>query len=118
MRKGAAMAPFRFGKGRGDEGAMKRGPEPGNIYYGGQAVIEGVMIRGPQHMAVAVRHPAGRIVTHAERLGGVYTGRARRIPLVRGVVVLWETMALGMRALNFSSRVAFDEALEEDQEAE
>ncbi|WP_322796185.1 DUF1385 domain-containing protein [Tepidiforma sp.] len=83
--------------------------EPTQVYYGGQAVIEGVMIRGPEHMAVAVRHPRGHIVTHSERLTGIYTGRSRRIPLVRGVVVLWETLALGMRALQFSSRIAFEE---------
>lgn len=80
-----------------------------NAYYGGQAVLEGVMIRGPRHMAVAVRHPRGHIVTHVEDLGGVYTGRARRIPLLRGIIVLWETLALGMRALSFSSRVALEE---------
>lgn len=88
------------------------------MYYGGQAVIEGVMIRGPQHMGVAVRHPAGHIVTHAEQLGGIYTGRARRLPFLRGIVVLWETMALGMRALNFSSRIAFDEPAEDGEPAE
>jgi uncharacterized protein YqhQ len=89
---------------------MTRAPaSPVNVYYGGQAVIEGVMIRGPEHMAVAVRHPKGHIVRHSEPLGGMYTGRARRIPMVRGIVVLWETMVLGMRALNFSSKVAFDE---------
>ncbi|GIW12986.1 MAG: membrane protein [Tepidiforma sp.] len=89
--------------------------QPAQVYYGGQAVIEGVMIRGPEHMAVAVRHPKGHIVTYTERLSGIYTGRSRRIPLVRGVVVLWETLALGMRALNFSSRVAFEE---EDESGE
>lgn len=98
---------------------MKQASEaPPNVYFGGQAVIEGVMIRGPEHMAVAVRHPRGHIVTHAERLGGLYTGRARRIPFLRGVVVLWETMALGMRALNYSSKVAFDDGEEDDKEAE
>ncbi|MEO8540211.1 MAG: DUF1385 domain-containing protein [bacterium] len=86
---------------------------PANVYYGGQAVIEGVMIRGPEHMAVAVRHPKGHIVTHSEKLGGLYTGRLRRLPLIRGVVVLWETMALGMRALNYSSRVAFEDDTDE-----
>jgi uncharacterized protein YqhQ len=91
---------------------------PANVYYGGQAVIEGVMIRGPEHMAVAVRHPKGHIVTHSEKLGGLYTGRLRRLPLVRGVVVLWETMALGMRALNYSSRIAFEEDTEDGEEAE
>jgi uncharacterized protein YqhQ len=79
-----------------------------NVYYGGQAVIEGVMIRGPRHMAVAVRHPQGHIIKHSEELASVYTGRARTIPMVRGVVVLWETLALGMRALMFSSRVAIE----------
>jgi uncharacterized protein YqhQ len=91
---------------------------PANVYYGGQAVIEGVMIRGPEHMAVAVRHPKGHIVTHSEKLGGLYTGRLRRLPLVRGVVVLWETMALGMRALNYSSRIAFEEETDEEGQAE
>ena len=76
------------------------------MYYGGQAVIEGVMIRGPREMAVAVRAPDGGIITRAERLGGVYTGRVRRIPIIRGVIVLYETLALGIRALTWSSQVA------------
>jgi len=76
------------------------------IYYGGQAVIEGVMIRGPQSMAVACRNPEGVIVTRSELLGGVYAGPVRRIPLLRGVIVMWETLALGLRALVFSSNVA------------
>ena len=76
------------------------------------------MIRGPEHIAVAVRHPKGHIVTHSEKLGGLYTGRLRRLPLVRGVVVLWETMALGMRALNYSSRIAFEEDTDEEGQAE
>ncbi|MFN0093783.1 MAG: DUF1385 domain-containing protein [Dehalococcoidia bacterium] len=85
------------------------------IYYGGQAVMEGVMIRGPRHMAVAVRHPKGHIVRHSEELRGVYTGKTRKIPLVRGGIVLWETLALGMRALSFSSKIAFEE---EDEKGE
>jgi uncharacterized protein YqhQ len=80
-----------------------------NLYYGGQAVMEGVMIRGPQHMAVAVRHPQGHIVVHAEKLSGIYTGPLRKLPLIRGMVILWETMTLGMRALSFSSQIAFQE---------
>ena len=79
------------------------------MYYGGQAVLEGVMIRGPEHMAVAVRNPKGQIIRHSEKLASLYTGRTRRIPFIRGVVVLWETMALGMRALSFSSRIAMEE---------
>lgn len=91
---------------------------PLGVYYGGQAVIEGVMIRGPEHMAVAVRHPRGHIVRHSERLSAMYTGRPRRIPLLRGMLVLWETMALGMRALSFSSRIAISEEQEDGTPAE
>ncbi len=87
---------------------MARPMGPAQVYYGGQAILEGVMIRGPQHMAVAVRHPKGHIVTHVEELGGLYTGSLRRVPLLRGVIVLWETLALGMRALSFSSRIAIE----------
>lgn len=79
------------------------------VYYGGQAVMEGVMIRGPRTMAVACRKPDGAIVIKTEDLSGVYTGLVRRIPFVRGVVVLWETLALGMRALMWSSAVALGE---------
>lgn len=76
------------------------------IYYGGQAVIEGVMIRGPRSMATACRKPDGEIIVRGERLTGVYTGAVRRIPLLRGVILMWETLALGIRALTFSSNVA------------
>jgi len=76
------------------------------IYYGGQAVIEGVMIRGPSSMAIACRKPDGDIVVRDQPLGGVYTGPIRRIPLIRGVIVMWETLALGIRALIYSSNVA------------
>src|SRR3990170_1722695 len=77
--------------------------------YGGQAVLEGVMIRGPRSMAVACRRPDGEIVVRSEELAGVYTGPLRRIPVVRGVIVMWETLALGMRSLIFSSNVALGE---------
>src|SRR3990170_4489467 len=83
------------------------------LYYGGQALIEGVMIRGPHNVAVACRRPDGEIAVRREALGGVYTGALRRIPFLRGVIVLWETLALGMRALLFSSNVAMGE---EDKE--
>jgi uncharacterized protein YqhQ len=76
------------------------------IYYGGQAVIEGVMIRGPSSMAIACRKPDGEILVRDQQLGAVYTGPLRRLPLVRGIIVMWETLALGIRALIFSSNVA------------
>ena len=88
-------------------------------FYGGQAVIEGVMMRGPRTMAVGVRDPAGQIVVHAERLdGAIYHSRWARLPLVRGAVVLWDTMALGMRALAFAAGVAMGGESEEAAIAE
>ena len=81
-----------------------------NVSYGGQAVIEGVLIRAPRRMAVAVRGPDGDIVRHAEELRGLAAGRARRVPLLRGALVLWETLSLGMRAIDYSTRIAAGEA--------
>ena len=95
---------------------MSATPSRPDVYYGGQAVIEGVMIRAPRHMAIAVRHPSGEIVRHTEELRGFTTGRARQIPLIRGALVLWETLSMGMRAINYSSRIALDEP-EEGEEA-
>ena len=86
--------------------------------YGGQAVVEGVMIRAPRHVAVAVRHPRGQIVRHAHELRGFATGRARRVPLLRGALTLWETLSLGMRAINYSSRIAVADADADDDGAE
>jgi uncharacterized protein YqhQ len=85
--------------------------------YGGQAVIEGVMIRGARAMAVAVRRPNGTLAFTSYRLGSMYTGAVRRVPLLRGILVLWETIALGMRALAWSAAVAADEPAEDGHEA-
>jgi uncharacterized protein YqhQ len=74
------------------------------------------MIRGPRSMAVAVRKPDGDIAIRTRGLGGAVTNRVRRIPLVRGVLVLWETLALGIWALSWASAVA-NEEVGEDGEA-
>lgn len=97
---------------------MTAAPQRPDVYFGGQAVIEGVMIRAPRHMAVAVRHPSGEIVRHSEELTGFTTGRLRQVPLVRGALVLWETLSLGLRAINYSSRIALDEPAEDDGEGD
>jgi hypothetical protein len=57
-------------------------------------------------MAIACRRPDGGIAVRRQALGGVYTGLLRRLPLIRGVIVMWETLALGIRALAWSSNVA------------
>lgn len=75
--------------------------------YGGQAVIEGVMMRGSQAMAVAVRAPDGQIVVHDEPLNAVlYRGWLGRLPFVRGLTMLWDALGLGIRGLMFSANVA------------
>lgn len=83
------------------------------VYYGGQAVIEGVMIRGPRTVAIVCRRPNGELAMKSETLGTVYAGWPRKLPLLRGVVVLWETLALGMQALIWSSNVQLGEEAED-----
>jgi uncharacterized protein YqhQ len=76
------------------------------FYYGGQAVMEGVMMRGRSSMAVAVRAPDGEIVVWEEQLQpGPVLRRVRNVPFARGAIVLWDTLLLGMRALLFSANV-------------
>ena len=84
------------------------------IAYGGQAVIEGVMMRGRAAMAIAMRAPDGRIVLHSEKLSGLYRSRLTRIPFLRGVIMLWDAIGLGMRALTIAAntQTGEDEKLE------
>jgi uncharacterized protein YqhQ len=84
------------------------------ITYGGQAVIEGVLMRGQKAMAIAMRSPEGVIVTHVEQLATVYRSRVTKIPFVRGIILLWDALGLGMRALTLSANVQSgeDEKLE------
>ena len=60
-------------------------------------------------MAVAVRRPNGGVAIQLKPLSALYTGRIRRIPLVRGVITLVETLSLGMRALSYSSSVSLED---------
>ena len=60
------------------------------FYYGGQAVIEGVMMRGQKAMVTAVRRPGGELAMDTQLLGGIYTGWVRKKPLIRGIIVLIE----------------------------
>jgi uncharacterized protein YqhQ len=83
------------------------------VYYGGQAVIEGVMMRGPKNVAVAVRRPDGQIDIKDQPLASLYTGRLREIPFLRGGIILIETMVLGVNALLHSAQVAAAEEGEE-----
>jgi uncharacterized protein YqhQ len=84
--------------------------------YGGQAVIEGVMMRSPTHLAIAVRRPDGEIVVNKRR---VVTFAARhkwaRWPMIRGIFALVEAMGLGMSALNYSAEIAAQAEAEKEE---
>ena len=84
------------------------------ISYGGQAVIEGVMMRGQKAYAVAMRSPDGKIIVHKENLAAVYRSRLTKIPFLRGTILLWDALGLGMRALTLSAnaQTGEDEKLE------
>src|SRR5687768_7046739 len=78
--------------------------------YGGQAVLEGVMMRGRRWASVAVRAPDRRIVVRSERLPvHLYGGWVSKTPFLRGLTVLWDSLGLGMKALMFSAEVAEQE---------
>ena len=83
------------------------------LRVGGQAVIEGVMMRSPHSMAVAVRRPNGEIVVKREKLNFFSERKLfSKLPLVRGVMNLLSSLILGMKALNFSA----NQSLEEEKE--
>lgn len=91
---------------------MSRSP---GATVGGQAVIEGVMMRAPNKWAVAVRRPDGIIEARCDDLPRLSSrSRLARIPFFRGIMVLGESLGLGFRALTWSARKAGDEEGEEE----
>jgi len=82
---------------------MENGEE---ILVGGQAVMEGVMMRAPHSYCVAVRKPDGEIVTEEAPLARMSEKhKIFKYPVIRGVGTLWQAMTLGLRALRFSTNV-------------
>ncbi len=81
----------------------------GSVLVGGQAVLEGVLMRLPQTYAVAVRDPKGVIRVRRERLPETARGRLGNLPLARGTVILFKSLMLGVSALNWSAEVAMEE---------
>jgi len=77
--------------------------------YGGQAVLEGVMMRGLRQATVAVRSPTGAIVFKHERLNVEQRRIWEHYPFLRGVLALWDALNLGVRSLTFASNVALGE---------
>jgi len=82
--------------------------------YGGQAVIEGVMMRGSKSLAIAMRAPNKEIVIHNEPLSSLYKSKIIKIPFLRGIIALWDALGLGIRALTISANIQTgeDEKLE------
>jgi len=74
-------------------------------HYGGQALIEGVLMRGKNHVVAAVREPNGNIHVEDEELQGIYKSRISEIPFFRGLTVLWDSLALGMKYLTLSANL-------------
>ena len=84
-----------------------------SFHYGGQAVIEGVMIRGKQGAAISVRQPDGQLTVVKQPLAGIYKGRLRETPFIRGIISLIETLVLGTQSLLHSAQIAAAEEGEE-----
>jgi uncharacterized protein YqhQ len=83
------------------------------FHYGGQAVIEGVMIRGKEGVAISVRQPNGELNIVKQPLATIYKGRLRGMPLVRGIIALVETLVLGTQSLLHSAQIAAAEEVGE-----
>jgi uncharacterized protein YqhQ len=77
--------------------------------YGGQALVEGIMMRGQNICAIAARAPDESILIESQQLGKVYRSQLTRIPFLRGLLILWDALVLGMRALTFSVNLQADE---------
>src|ERR1700741_2593612 len=90
--------------------ALESGEE---TLVGGQAVLEGVMMRSPHAWAIAVRKPSGEVATHSEPLDRPSDKHKwMGWPVVRGVMTLGYAMTLGYRALRFSANVAIEEVMQ------
>jgi uncharacterized protein YqhQ len=77
------------------------------ILYGGQAVIEGVMMRGRRFVACSVREPQGNIVSISEPIApAIYNSRWSKVPFLRAITILWDTLVLGTKMLLHSANIA------------
>jgi uncharacterized protein YqhQ len=94
--------------------ALESGEE---TLVGGQAVLEGVMMRSPHAWAITCRKPSGEVVTHGEEMERLSEKHKwMGWPVVRGVITLGQAMTLGFRALRFSANAALDELAPADEQ--
>jgi len=87
-----------------------RGKEEPSLAFGGQAVIEGVMIRSKKHMVTCVRQPNDEILTNVEEIKSVSEShKVLRLPFLRGIVALFETLYIGLKGIYFSANASLEE---------
>lgn len=93
---------------------MAEGAKKGYSGIGGQAVLEGVMMKNGEKYAVAVRKPDGNIAIEVEHYAGIFNSKViNKIPFVRGIFNFVDSMVLGMRALNYSTTFYDEESSKE-----
>tara|TARA_B100001750_G_C15455249_1_gene571204 strand:+ start:564 stop:1466 length:903 start_codon:yes stop_codon:yes gene_type:complete len=88
------------------------------VSYGGQAVIEGVMIKGQNSVSVAVRRSDGSIAFLRNPIHPFFKGLSKKIPLIRGIVTLAESLIVGMKSLVFSANVSAEQENDEISKSE
>lgn len=84
-------------------------------HYGGQALIEGVLMRGKSYLVASFRKPNGEIVSQQEKLTGIYLTGVAKIPFLRGLILLWDSLSLGMKYITISANY---QAENEDEKIE
>jgi len=77
--------------------------------YGGQALIEGILMRGRKYLTAAFRLPDGTIKVVEEELTGIYKNKIRDIPFLRGLIILWDSLVLGLKYLTIASNFQLKE---------
>lgn len=95
-------------------GLLAKGKEEQSLAFGGQALIEGIMIRSRTHLVICIRQTEERILTHVEELKPATQRHwALRLPLMRGIIALFETIYLGVKGIYFSANAVLEEEQEE-----
>jgi uncharacterized protein YqhQ len=93
-----------------------QGKKEPSLAFGGQAIMEGVMIRSRQHMVMCVRKPSKEIVTNMEKINPLSDRyRVLGVPFLRGVVAMFESLYLGIKSLFFSANTALEESTSENE---
>lgn len=101
-------------------GTLRPMPKGEYLQYGGQAIIEGVMMRSPRFFSIACRAPNGDIVIKTEAIEKTWIGKQKwlKVPFLRGALALLDSMALGTKALRFASDIQLKEEFAKPEDRE